>query len=148
MTEKKRIELEIRDMQQRLAWLIARKTAFDGPEAGAGGGVATDGADKGMVTAKRSATTGTPCFGAVAAHPPTDATPPGSGQAAPLLTRRELEVLKLTVEGYNTKETAYELGVSVKMIETHRKHIKNKLGLKNVAQFVAYAARSGLISLE
>jgi DNA-binding CsgD family transcriptional regulator len=65
-----------------------------------------------------------------------------------VLTKRELEVLKLTAEGNNTKGIAYELGVSVKMIEIHRMNIKRKLGLNSIAQLTTYAVRSGLISIE
>ncbi|MBT0665520.1 response regulator transcription factor [Geobacter pelophilus] len=69
------------------------------------------------------------------------------GQSSQLLTHREQEVLKLTAEGGNTKEIAFELGVSIKMIEVHRMHIRKKLGLKSIAQLTTYAARTGLISI-
>lgn len=71
-----------------------------------------------------------------------------SKQAAPALTERQLAVLKLTAEGYNTKEIAFALGLSIKMIEVHRSNIRNKLGLNSIAQLTAYAMRTGLISIE
>jgi DNA-binding CsgD family transcriptional regulator len=73
------------------------------------------------------------------------APPSVAKQIAPSLTKRELEVLKLTAEGSNTKEIAFELGVSIKMIEIHRMNLKRKLGLNSIAQLTTYAIRTGLI---
>ena len=39
------------------------------------------------------------------------------------LTAREIEVLKLTAEGYTNKEIASKLTISVKTVETHKAHI-------------------------
>ena len=64
----------------------------------------------------------------------------------PLLTGREREVLQLIAEGNSTKEIAFELRLSVKTIETHRRHIMGKLGVKSVAELTKYAVREGLTS--
>jgi DNA-binding CsgD family transcriptional regulator len=72
---------------------------------------------------------------------------PAVEQTKPSLTKRELEVLRLTAEGCNTKEIAFNLGVSVKMIEIHRMNLRKKLGLKSIAQLTTYAARIGVISI-
>lgn len=149
MTERKRVELEILDRQQRLYELIGRNSVFESLEAEATGNLAKECGGEELVAAIRTISAGKPYFCAVATHFTTKGIAPGSvsEQIVPALTRREQEVLKLTAEGYNTKETAFELGVSIKMIETHRKHIKKKLGLKNIAQLITYAARNGLISI-
>lgn len=62
------------------------------------------------------------------------------------LTPREREVFHLVVEGATTKEVAKALGISVKTAENHRGRASTKLGAKNTAELVAYAARKGLLS--
>ena len=56
-----------------------------------------------------------------------------------LLTPREREVLRLFGHGLRTKEIAVRLGISVKTVETHRRHIQRKLGLRSWAELVRYA---------
>ena len=64
-----------------------------------------------------------------------------------LLTTREREVLQLIAEGRTTRETADKLHISVKTVETHRKNIMEKLGLRTVAELTKYAVREGITSL-
>ncbi len=64
------------------------------------------------------------------------------------LTTREREVLQLFAEGKSTKEIAGILHVSVKTIETHRKHIMDKLDLHSIAELTKWAVREGLTSLD
>lgn len=61
------------------------------------------------------------------------------------LSGRELEVLQLLAEGHSTKETAAQLGVSPKTIETHRLKLFKKLEVDNVVQLARLAIREGLI---
>jgi len=63
------------------------------------------------------------------------------------LTRRELQVLQLIADGKSTKEIAATLEVSVKTIETHRKQIMDKLGIRTTAGLTKYCIREGLTSL-
>ena len=63
------------------------------------------------------------------------------------LTRRELQVLQLIADGTSTKEIAAILEVSVKTIETHRKQIMDKLGIRTIAGLTKYCIREGLTSL-
>ncbi|MBI3362993.1 MAG: response regulator transcription factor [Chloroflexi bacterium] len=62
------------------------------------------------------------------------------------LTAREVEVLKLTAEGYTNKEIAEKLVISVKTVETHKAHIAEKLGLKSRVEWLRYAREKGLLS--
>lgn len=55
------------------------------------------------------------------------------------LSDRELEVLQHFGRGRNTREIAEALHLSVKTIETHRSHIKEKLGLKDADELVKFA---------
>jgi DNA-binding NarL/FixJ family response regulator len=62
------------------------------------------------------------------------------------ITQREREVLKLLGEGYQNKEIAELLHISVKTIEKHRANIMSKLDLHNAAALTAYAIEKGLVT--
>ena len=55
------------------------------------------------------------------------------------LSDRELEVLELIGRGLGSAEIAHRLKLSVKTIESHREHIKTKLGLRRATELVQYA---------
>lgn len=55
------------------------------------------------------------------------------------LSDRELEVLQIFGRGKSTREVAEELHLSVKTIETHRAHIKEKLGFKDANEMLKFA---------
>jgi DNA-binding NarL/FixJ family response regulator len=61
------------------------------------------------------------------------------------LTPREREVFHLVTEGKTTKEIAGILDVSVKTADNHRARVLEKLGVRNTAELVRYAARRGLM---
>jgi DNA-binding NarL/FixJ family response regulator len=61
------------------------------------------------------------------------------------LTSREAEVLQLVAEGRSSREIAELLSISAATVETHRAHVLQKLGLKNTAEVVLYAARRGIV---
>lgn len=63
----------------------------------------------------------------------------GKRSAVELLTEREFEVLQLIGQGLSTREIAGHLHVSVKTVEVHRVHIKEKLHLREGAALVRYA---------
>jgi DNA-binding NarL/FixJ family response regulator len=65
-----------------------------------------------------------------------------------VLTAREREVLKFLAEGKTAKQTASNLQLSVKTIETHRRNISHKLNIRTIAELTKYAIREGLISAE
>jgi DNA-binding NarL/FixJ family response regulator len=64
------------------------------------------------------------------------------------LSNREREVLQLLTEGRSNGEVAVKLGVSATTIDSHRKHIMNKLGLHSIAELTKYAIREGMTSPE
>jgi DNA-binding NarL/FixJ family response regulator len=72
----------------------------------------------------------------------------GNGGARPALSPREREVLQLMAEGLSTKQIAKTLYVSVKTVETHRRHIMQKLEIHSVAGLTKYAIREGLTTVE
>jgi len=64
------------------------------------------------------------------------------------LTRREREVLQLLTEGGSTANIAAGLHLSIKTIETHRKRIMDKLGLRSIAELTKYAIREGITTVD
>jgi len=70
-------------------------------------------------------------------------TPPAS-----VLTPREREVLQLLVEGHTVRAIAERIHLGVKTVETHRRNIMEKLGLKNLVDLIKYAMREGVVSLD
>jgi DNA-binding NarL/FixJ family response regulator len=65
----------------------------------------------------------------------------GSAAESPAeqLSDRELEVLELIGKGLGSREIANALHLSIKTVESHREHIKTKLGLTRAAELVNYA---------
>ena len=63
------------------------------------------------------------------------------------LTLRELDVLKRISEGKNTQEIAQELCVSTKTVDTHRRHLMDKLDARNVADLIRTAISKGIIPI-
>lgn len=64
------------------------------------------------------------------------------------LSKRELDVLRFVADGKNSKEIAFESGVSVKTIESQRMNIMKKLNLFSIAELTKYAVRIGLSNIE
>jgi two-component system response regulator NreC len=64
-----------------------------------------------------------------------------------VLTPREREVLQLLAEGHSVQKIASILHISRKTVESHRRKIKDKLNIHNVADLIKYAIREGLSSL-
>lgn len=63
------------------------------------------------------------------------------------LTQRELDVLKRISEGKNTQEIAQELCVSTNTVDTHRRHLLEKLNARNVADLIMTAISKGIIPI-
>ena len=66
-------------------------------------------------------------------------------QESTTLTNREQTIISLLANGYSSKEMAEELGISVRTIETHRRNIKNKLGINRTSGLTRYAIEYGLV---
>ncbi|MGK7371539.1 MAG: response regulator [Candidatus Halalkalibacterium sp. M3_1C_030] len=62
------------------------------------------------------------------------------------LTYREIEVLELICEEYTNKESAEELGISIRTVDAHRRSLLQKTGAKNTAGLVKFAVRNRLFS--
>lgn len=64
------------------------------------------------------------------------------------LSPRQREILKAIAGGRSTKQIAYDLGLSVKTIETHRAQIMERLDIHDIAGLVRFAVRVKLVSAD
>ena len=71
--------------------------------------------------------------------------PPSSTGNTANLSQREMEVLKLIVEGYSNPEIASKLYLSANTVKTHVRGIMNKLAVDDRVQAAVVALRSGLV---
>ena len=115
---------------------------------GASGYLLKEAADIDLVQAVRTVASGRqyvhPILGATALHM-------GAGSeftAGPggRLSERELEVLRGIARGHTNAEIAAALHVSVRTIETHRRHIQQKLGCSTRAELVERARSAHLLA--
>jgi DNA-binding NarL/FixJ family response regulator len=70
-----------------------------------------------------------------------------NGEAEPL-TARELDVLRLVVQGARNSEIGQRLSISTKTVETHLTSIYGKLGVQSRAEAIALAQKRGLLLSE
>jgi len=121
-------------------------------EAGACGYVLKMGAHEELVRAVRAASQGrTYLSPEIAGYIVERSTQPHAANAPSafsMLGSREREVLQLVAEGKTSGETAKQMHISVKTVETHRRNIVQKLGLHGTAELTKYAIREGLTSVE
>ena len=73
-------------------------------------------------------------------------TPPPMNIPPQVLSPRERQVLSMICSGQTNRAMAATLGLSPNTIETHRKHIIEKLDLHSTAELVRYAIRHGMVS--
>ncbi|MGI8778752.1 MAG: response regulator [Solirubrobacteraceae bacterium] len=118
---------------------------FAALRAGAAGFLLKDSEPADIVRAIRSAHAGqAPLSPATATRVVEELTRGGHARATDLLTRRELDVLRLIARGRSNKRIALELGVAEKTVKTHVGHVLAKLGLSDRTQAALYAVREGL----
>ena len=67
-------------------------------------------------------------------------------QSEPQLTARQLDVLRLILEGRRMKEIAALLHLSARTVETHKYQMMELLGVESTAELVKYAIEHRLIA--
>ncbi|MFI3288766.1 MAG: LuxR C-terminal-related transcriptional regulator [Rikenellaceae bacterium] len=77
--------------------------------------------------------------------PPTPQTPNMAQKE--ILSPREIDVLKLLVEGLLNKQIAERLNIGLTTVISHRKNIAEKLGIKSVAGLTMYAIMKRYIDI-
>ncbi len=68
--------------------------------------------------------------------------------AAAELSKREMEILRLVVEGYSVKEIAFMLSISAKTVENHRYRLMRKLNVTDSFGLLRFALKRGLVSMD
>ncbi len=63
------------------------------------------------------------------------------------LSSREMEVLQLIAEGKANKQTAADLGISIKTVEKHRQNAMAKLDIHDTAGLTRYAIAEGITEI-
>ena len=63
-----------------------------------------------------------------------------------VLSHRERQILSLIAAGRTNRDIATETGLSIHTVESHRKHIIEKLDLHSPAELVRYAIRHGILA--
>ncbi|MBB6092513.1 DNA-binding NarL/FixJ family response regulator [Povalibacter uvarum] len=67
---------------------------------------------------------------------------PGSDEdPVSALTERELEVFKLIGAGISTREISQQLDLSMKTVDAHRRHMREKLNLRSTSELIRYATQ-------
>lgn len=61
------------------------------------------------------------------------------------LSKRELEILNLVVEGFTNQAIAERLSIGIETVKTHVKHIMDKLAVDDRTKMAVKAIRSGLV---
>jgi DNA-binding CsgD family transcriptional regulator len=62
-----------------------------------------------------------------------------------IFTRREQQILRLLTKGYTSKQIARQLCLSCYTVDTHRRNLCGKAGVKNVSALIMFAVSKGLV---
>jgi len=73
---------------------------------------------------------------------------PGREVLAEVLSKREIEVLKLATRGLSNQDIANELCLSLRTVQAHLGHIFNKLQVSSRTEAVVRALKKGWITLD
>lgn len=69
-------------------------------------------------------------------------------QESPVLSSREIEVLKQICAGHKNKDIAKLLNITINTVDFHRNNIFEKSGANNIVQLVKYAIRNGFANVD
>ena len=69
-----------------------------------------------------------------------------SNKVIDILSKREVEIIKLITKELSNDEIAHHLDISKRTVETHRKNIFKKTKVKSIVGLVMLAVKSKLIS--
>jgi DNA-binding NarL/FixJ family response regulator len=121
--------------------------SFRALRSGARGYILKESAGEEVVTAVSTIMRGRHYFGAGVVNPLENQS---GGQQIPQksplesLSRRELEIFQLVVEGKSSSEIALQLCLSSKSIDTYRSRLMQKLGVSNIPSLVSFALQHGI----
>lgn len=61
------------------------------------------------------------------------------------ISQRELEILKLLMQGFSSKKIADELHISINTVKNHRQNLLEKTKSKNIAELITFALSNSII---
>ncbi|MDA3938220.1 MAG: response regulator transcription factor [Spirochaetia bacterium] len=64
------------------------------------------------------------------------------------LTTRQIEVVQMTAEGLSNMEVAFNMNISVKAVEKHKRNLRDKLGLLSSLEIGLFALREGFVEVK
>ncbi len=64
------------------------------------------------------------------------------------ITTRQIEVMQMTAEGLSNKEIAFNLKISVKSVEKHKRNLRDKLGLSSSLEIGLFAIQEGFVEVK
>ncbi len=64
------------------------------------------------------------------------------------ITTRQVEVIQMTAGGLSNMEIAFNLNISVKAVEKHKKNIRDKLGLLSSLEIGLFAIQEGFVEVK
>jgi len=70
---------------------------------------------------------------------------PVTRSIAEMLTKREMQILRLVASGKRNRQIAEDLAISIKTVEKHRSSLMRKLDMDNVAELTAFARENHII---
>jgi len=121
-------------------------------EAGAAGYLLKDVRGQEVIEAVRAVRSGESVLHPVVARKALDhfvrASDKDKGPRAPLLTDREMEVIRLAAKGRSNKDIAQELDLSVRTVQAHLGNIFNKLKVGSRTEAVISGLKNGLLKLD
>ncbi len=62
-----------------------------------------------------------------------------------LISKRELEIAELIIQGYTSKQIGLKLFISSHTVDTHRRHLLKKMEVKNSIELAAECFKSGML---
>jgi len=63
------------------------------------------------------------------------------------LSRREIEIFRLVLEGLQSREMAEQLRISIRTVDKHKEHLVSKLGVRNAHGLVLAGLQLGLVRI-
>lgn len=115
-------------------------------QAGASGYVTKDSEPEILITAIRKVAAGQKYIDPVLANMIAFRTVSGGEGNLDQLSLRELEVLKLLIQGQTINGIATSLHVSPKTVSTHKMRLMKKLGINNNAELIRFALHTGMLT--
>ena len=102
-----------------------------------------------ILNAIRTVASGKPYFsGEVLARISDEFTKGAKLRDNPVLTNKEQDVLRLISLEFSNQEIAEHLGCGMRTVDTHKRNLIKKLGVKNVVGLVKFAMREGMVEEE